>query len=324
MKAAIVSEAGAVPEYGDFPEPAVREGYGLVELVASGLHPVVRSIASGRHYGSTGAWPLVPGLDAVARTPDGDLVFTGFIEPPYGTMAERMASPAALRVPLPPGADPVRIAGGMNPGLSSWMPLTTRKAEVAELGTVVILGATGTAGGMAVQNARVLGARRVAGVGRNPEALERAAGAGAVVVPLRGNRDVDAASIAAALAGDAPSIVLDFLWGAPAEATFQALGRRGISEDAADIAYIQIGATAGAEAAVPASLLRSRRLRISGSGAGSGSIAKIVEQLPIYMRLIADGSVTVPTSPYPLSRIAEAWAASAQSGSRVVVIAEPA
>lgn len=320
MKAAVLREPDGTPEYGDFAEPAVGEGRELVTLVAAGIHPVVRSLAAGRHYGSSGGWPLIPGVDAVARTADGTLVYTGYVEFPYGTLAERMAVPSAMRLPLPAGADPVSIAGGLNPGLASWMPLVAHAAEVGQLGTVLVLGATGMAGVLAVQNARRLGAARVIGAGRNPSGLARAEAAGAATVPLGGDRPADAQALAAALDGATPSLVLDFLWGAPAESTFLALGRHGLGEDNADITYVQIGAPAGPEAAVPASLLRSRRIRISGSGAGSASIASIMEQLPIYMRLIAEGRVEVPTRSFPLSRVSDAWSAAAESGSRVVVV----
>ena len=101
MKAAIVKSPGATPEYGEFAEPTVEDGYELLGLVAAGLHPVVRSLASGGHYGSSGAWPLIPGVDAVARTASGDLILTGFVKAPYGTFAERMSVPKAMRmVPL--------------------------------------------------------------------------------------------------------------------------------------------------------------------------------------------------------------------------------
>jgi NADPH:quinone reductase-like Zn-dependent oxidoreductase len=320
MKAAVVRTADAAPEYGEFDEPLVREGRELVELVAAGIHPVVRSLAAGRHYGSTDAWPLIPGVDAVARTADGALIYTGFVEAPYGTLAERMAVPAAMRLPLPTGADPVQVAGGLNPGLASWMPLQARAAEIGTLGTVLVLGASGMAGVLAVANARVLGATRVIGAGRNPAGLARAAAAGATTVVLCGEREPDAASLASALAGTAPSLVLDFVWAAPAEATFLALGRHGLEEDPADIAYVQIGALAGPEASLPASLLRSRRMRISGSGAGSASLTDLLAQVPVYMRLIADGRVEIPVRTFPLSRIADAWNAAGQGGPRVVVV----
>jgi NADPH:quinone reductase-like Zn-dependent oxidoreductase len=320
VKAAILRAPDAAPEYGEFPEPQVGEGHELVELIATGIHPFVRSVATGRHYGSTGAWPLIPGVDAVARTADGELIFTGFVSPPYGTLAARMAVPAAMRFPLPNGADPIAVAAGMNPGLSSWMPLKARANAIGALGTVLVLGATGMAGTLAVQNARALGAEHVIGAGRDRERLARLADAGAKTIALSGERDADAASLASALEAATPSIVLDFLWGAPAEAAFVALGRRGLDEDRADIAYVQIGAIAGADASVPASLLRSRRIRISGSGAGSAQIADLMAQVPVYIQLIADHQVEVPTQIFPLSNIADAWNASSQSGNRVVVV----
>ena len=320
MKAAIIGAPDAPPEYGEFPEPLVGEGQEQVELVATGIHPFVRSVATGRHYGSTDVWPLIPGVDAVARTAGGDLIFTGYVQPPYGTLAERMAIPSAMRFSLPSGADPIAVAGGMNPGLSSWMPLKARANEIDALGTVLILGATGMAGSLAVQNARALGAERVIGAGRDRERLQRLANAGAKTVALSGDRDADAASLANALETATPSIVLDFLWGTAADAAFVALGRRGLDEDRANIAYVQIGQTAGANASVPASLLRSRRIRISGSGAGSAQIADVIAQLPAYMQLIAERRVEVPTRTFPLSDIANAWDAATRSGYRVVVV----
>jgi NADPH:quinone reductase-like Zn-dependent oxidoreductase len=207
----------------------------------------------------------------------------------------------------------------MNPGMSSWLPLLARTREVEKLGTVLILGVTGMAGLLAVQNAFALGAERVIGAGRSALGLKQAADKKAQTVPLTGERKSDATAIASALGSDAPSLILDFVWGEPAEATFDALGRaKFAAEDKADIAHVQIGSMAGAEASVPASLLRSRRVRISGSGLGSASMAEVMAQLPVYMKLIADGRVQVPTHVFPLSKVAEAWAFN-ESGSRAVV-----
>jgi NADPH:quinone reductase-like Zn-dependent oxidoreductase len=319
MKAAVMKSRDVTPEYGDFAEPIVGEGHELVELVAAGIHPVVRSLAAGSHYGSSGTWPLIPGVDAVARTPAGALIYTGFIRPPYGTLAERMAVPRTMRVPLPQSADPVKIAAGVNPGLASWLPLRARAREVEALGTVLILGVTGMAGTLAVQNANLLGATRVVGVGRSLTSLERAAKLGANVVAITADQNANAAAIVDALAGTAPSIVVDFLWGAPAETTFAVLARHGLEEDRADISYMQIGAMAGPEASLPASLLRSRRIRISGSGAGSASIAEVLAQASAYVQLIADGKIQVPTQTYPLSSIAQAWSASIENDRRIVI-----
>jgi NADPH:quinone reductase-like Zn-dependent oxidoreductase len=320
MKAAVMLSADSVPVYGDFAEPAAGPGSQVAELVAAGIHHVTRSVAAGRHYGSDGAYPIIPGLNAVARTPDGQLVFTSSAPPPYGTFAERIASPDAMRFPLPDGASPEAVAAGVNPGMASWLPLQARQAEAGKLTTVLVLGVTGVSGFLAAQNALLLGAARVVGAGRSRPGLDRAAAVGAEPVALTGDRDTDAEVLAAVLGGDAPGLVLDFLWGPVAETAFAALSRRGLREDTADIRYVQIGALAGPEAAVPSALLRSRKLTISGSGAGSVPAAEIKAQLPRYMQLIADGSVQVPFRTYPLSEVASAWTASAESGPRVVLV----
>lgn len=321
MKAALIDAPGDSARYGDFAEPGEHEGRQVVELVAAGIHPVVRSLASGGHYGSSDQWPLIPGVDAVVRSAEGVLAFSGYPQPPYGTLAERISVPSFLWMPLPESADPARVAGGVNPGMASWLPLQARRTEIGRLDTVLILGATGMTGFLALQNARILGATRVAGAGRDPGALADAAKAGATTVALSGDRERDAAAIVQALEGSSPDIVLDFLWGAPAESTFAALERRGLEADRADIAYVQIGAAAGPEAAVPAALLRSRKLRITGSGAGSGSVTDIIAQIPHYIQLISDGAVDVPIRTFPLSLVSEAWEAAERGRPRVVVLA---
>jgi NADPH:quinone reductase-like Zn-dependent oxidoreductase len=320
MKAAILPSADSDPVYGDFAEPPAGPGLEIVDLVAAGIHHLTRSVATGRHYGSGAGYPLIPGLNAVGRTADGQLVFTSSAPAPYGTFAERIASPGAMRFPLPDGASPEAVAAGVNPGMASWLPLKARQASAGKLGTVLVLGVTGMSGFLAAQNAALLGATRVVGAGRSRPDLDRAAAAGAETAALTGDRDTDAQTLATVLNGDAPGLVLDFVWGPVAEAAFQALGRRGLAEDTADISYVQIGALAGPEAAVPAALLRSRKLTIAGSGAGSIPAAEIKAQIPVYLQLIADGSVQVPVRTFPLSDVTAAWTASAESGPRVVLI----
>jgi NADPH:quinone reductase-like Zn-dependent oxidoreductase len=345
MKAAILHSADSVPVYGDFDEPEAGPDREIVTLVAAGIHQLTRSVAVGRHYSTGGVFPVIPGLNAVARTAGGDLVFTSSAPPPFGTFAERIASPAAMRFLLPAGAPAEAVAAGVNPGMASWLPLTARRAEAGPLGTVLILGVTGISGYLAAQNARLLGAARVIGAGRNPAGLERAAAAGAQTIALTGDRATDAAAIAEALGegapgtsapgtsapgtsapgtsasgAGAPGLVLDFVWGPVAETAFAALARSGFGEDDADIKYVQIGALGGPEAAVPSALLRSRKLTISGSGAGSVTAASIATQIPAYIKLIAEGSVQVPFRTFPLSDAGTAWTASSDSGPRVVLV----
>ena len=160
----------------------------------------------------------------------------------------------------------------------------------------------------------------MAGAGRDAQALAEAGEAGATTVALSGDRERDAAAIRQVLEGSSPDIVLDFLWGAPAESTFAALGRRGLEADRADISYVQIRAAAGPEAALPAALLRSRNLRIMGSGAAA-SLTDIIAEIPRYVQLIAEGAVNVPIRTFPLSLVSEAWEAAERGRPRVVVLA---
>src|SRR3984885_7140371 len=231
-----------------------------------------------------------------------------------------MASPEGMRFPLPHGAQAEAVAAGVNPGMASWLPLQARQAEAGKLGTVLVLGVTGISGYLAAQNARLLGADRVVGAGRSEAGLSRAAAAGADAVALTGDRDTDAAAIAEALGDDTPGLVLDFVWGPVAETAFAALGRRGLGEDTADIKYVHFGALGGAEAAVASWLLRSRKLTISGSGAGSVPASAIRTEIPAYIGLITDGSVQVPFRTFPLSDVGAAWTASADSAPRVVLV----
>jgi NADPH:quinone reductase-like Zn-dependent oxidoreductase len=310
--AAVVTAPETSPVRADFPEPTPLPGHHLLHLVGSGVHQVVRGLAAGRHYAGDNAYPLVPGVDAVARTADGRLVYTGFARAPWGTMAERMVTPFTLD--LPAGADPLAVAAGINPGASGWTVLADRRRETGALGTVLVLGATGMSGRMAVQSAVALGAERVVAAGRDPETLERLRGLGAVPVSLAGGPD----ELATAIAEHPPALVLDYLWGPVAEAAFTALGGNGPDESTPEIAYVQIGSVAGLRAALPAALLRSRRIRITGSGAGSVSKQRMLAEIPEVMARLADGSLTAPYTAYPLGRVAEAWAHRGRS--RAVVV----
>jgi NADPH:quinone reductase-like Zn-dependent oxidoreductase len=301
MRAVVLTSSTAQPLCTDFADPDPFPGREPLSLIGAGLHQVVKSLASGRHYGSDGAYPLVPGVDAVAERQDGTLVYTGYSRSPWGTMAETLATPFDL--PLPDGADPLAIAAGMNPAMAGFMPLMGHLQRRGELGTVLVLGATGMAGRAAVQSAIALGADRVIAVGRDEGSLAYLRQLGVETVAL----GADASALAAAVKSSAPSLVLDFVWGPVAEAAFSALGRRGMGEDDAEISYVQIGSLAGAEAGLPSSLLRSRRITISGSGAGSLSMSAILEQLPLVMHQLANGTITVPYTAYPMERIAEAW-----------------
>lgn len=254
----------------------------------------------------------MPGVDAVARTEDGALVYTGFSRAPWGTMADSMATRFAL--PLPTGCDPLAVAAGMNPAMSGFMPLMDHQEERGELGTVLVLGATGMAGRAAVQTAFALGADAVLAAGRDEQALAELRSLGAQGISISGSGE----ELERAIAANTPSLVLDYVWGPVAEAAFAALGRQGLAEDPRTISYVQIGSLAGEHAALPASLLRSRPIALRGSGAGSISTDALMSRLPRLLQLFADGTIDVPYTTYPLQSVGEAWAHAGRS--RAVVV----
>ncbi|HVV89802.1 MAG TPA: zinc-binding alcohol dehydrogenase family protein [Solirubrobacterales bacterium] len=316
MKAAVVESFDRPPRYGDFPDPiAGGEHEVVVEVLAAGLHPRVRSGASGTHYTSEGGLPLVPGVDAVGRRPDGSLVYFVADDNVAGTMAERAVMDIRRGVPLPDGVDAAAIAAAMNPGMSSWVGLR-RRAELAPGEAVLVLGATGNAGRMAVQIARHLGAGEVIAAGRNAETLALLPELGADrVVALGGEGAIDALGAAAAEV----DVVLDYLWGGPAEAAIPAIVRRREDRSRA-LRWVQIGAVAGPEIALPSAALRAANLQLMGSGQGSVSTAGIVAELPELAREIDAGTFAVDAEPVPLAEVEAAWERPVAPGRRLVFV----
>ena len=317
MHAAVVHSFDAPPRYEQFPSPQpTDDDEVVVSVIASGLHPRVRSQANGSHYTSTDELPLIPGIDGVGRLPTGELVYFVLPDTRIGAMAEQTVIDRRRSIALPLDTDPVLVAAGMNPGMSSWIALRKR-IELAPGATVLILGATGSAGQLAVQIARHLGAGRVIGAGRGADRLARLPALGAdELVSLEGSAD-DVAGRLGHAARDV-DVVIDYLWGLPAEAAIVALVRaradRGTRLD-----WIQIGSVAGPTAQIPSEALRAANLRIMGSGQGSVSTRDILSELPALATEIARGSFMLDVRAEPLARVAEVWVRPTAPGERVVL-----
>ena len=223
MRAAVVSELGRPPELGDVPEPAPGDGDVLLEVAASSLNPIDIAVGAGRFYGGHPPTPYVAGAEAVGRVGgdgDGGLVWAaggGIGVARAGALAERAAVPEVALTPVPEGADAeVAVALGIA-GMAGWLPLVWR-APVREGETVLVLGATGTAGLVAVQAARLLGAGRVIAAGRDPQRLARATEGGADEIVRIGETEDLARAFKRVSGGDGPTLVFDPLWGEPAMA----------------------------------------------------------------------------------------------------------
>src|SRR5271156_638431 len=262
MHAAVVTAFDTPPTYREFPTPTPQSpDEVLVDFRAAGLHPRVRSQADGSHYTSSGDLPLVPGIDGVGRTPDGTLRYFYLSDTNMGAMAEQTVIDQRRSVVLPDAADPILVAAGMNPAMSSWVALRLR-IEFQPGQTVLILGATGSAGQMAVQVAKRLGAGHVIGAGRNAQQLSALKDLGADTTVQLG--DAGGVSDLAHEARDV-DVVIDYLWG-PITADVMAAIASTRANPAQPLTWIEIGSVTDPSAVILSAALRAVRLQIVGSG----------------------------------------------------------
>ena len=312
MKAAVVSAFDHPPRYAEFPTPtASGPDEQVVEVIATGLHPRVRSQASGSHYTSTGELPFVPGIDGVARGADGKLRYFLLDDTTFGSMAEQTVIDVNRSITLPKHADPVAVAATINPAMASWMALR-RRIDAKPGQSVLVLGATGNAGRMAVQVAKLLGAGRIVATARDTERLAELPALGATdTVRLQ---DVDELG---KIAADV-DIVLDFLWGEPAATTMAAV-ITARPDRYTPLSWVQIGAVAGPTAPIPSAALRAARLQIVGSGQGSLSGRDYLAELPDLVKEIDKGRIHIDTRTVPLSQVEQAWTDATPTTQRVVL-----
>lgn len=306
MNAAVVSAFGEPPRYTTFADPSPQPGEEIVEVRAAGLHRIVRAIAAGKHYLSAGTPPFVPGLDGAGVLGDGRRVFFAASRPPFGTFAERSVALRSRCLPIPDTLDDVTAAAIANPAMSSWAALTVR-THMEPGAHVLVIGATGIAGALAVQIAKHLGAGRVVAAGRNREALDALMPCGAdALVPLGVEQDALVDAFRKELREHGIDVVLDYVWGTAAEAFFEAVTGKSV-EGARRIRYLQIGSMGGATAAVRGEMLRSSGLELMGSGFGSAPIERIFESIGAFFASAAGASFRIDVRAVPLRDVAVAW-----------------
>jgi len=305
MKAAIVVEAGKTPIYGHFKEPVPAPGEVLVTISAAALSPLVKGRASGQHYSSThGNLPFVVGVDGVGRLDDGRRVYFVLPRPPEGSMAEQTVVPLSQCVALPDGLDDVTAAAIANPGMSAWAALQER-ARLAAGETVLVNGATGTAGRLAVQIARHMGAKKVIATGRSVEALKELKILGAdVTIPIGAADDAFEDALKDQFHGGI-DVVLDYLWGASAERVIIAGAKAG--KEAVPIRFVQIGSVSASNITLPSAALRSSAIELMGSGIGSIPIDRLVKSIEALMHAAVPAGFVIATKTFPLSEVETVW-----------------
>lgn len=305
MKAAVVKGAGERPVHMEFEPPRAMPDHCLIDVTASALSRLAQARASGTHYSSGGRYPFVVGVDGVGRRDDGQRVYFFGPPAPFGAMAERTIAPDAHCVPLPDALDDVTAAAIAIPAMSSWAALTER-ARLAPGETVLVNGATGASGRLAVRIAKHLGAAKVVATGRNAGALEALQHAGAdAVVSLR----QDDAHLARALephfrAG--VDVVLDYLWGASAQALLIAAAKA--TPAGRRLRFVQIGSIGGADVLLPGAVLRATAIELMGSGLGSVSLPRLLVAVRGVFGAADAAGLAIDTRAVPLSAVDEHWA----------------
>lgn len=313
MQAAVVNVLGQSPSYASFPEPEIGPGEVLIHVRAAGLHPLVKALASGSHYASSGQLPMVPGVDGVGTLEDGSRVYFAFARRPWGAMSERTVVGREKCIPVPEGLEDVLAAAIANPGMSAWLSLKER-AGLASGETVLISGATGVAGRIAVQVARHLGAGRVIGSGRNVESLEQS-GVDAILrldQPEGEIRKAYAAEIEKGI-----DVVIDYLWGRPAELLLEGIEKGFRPDGSRSIRWVEVGTAAGKAITLPGATLRSVDLRLLGSGFGSVPMQGVLGAIPPLFSLAAQGVLEMNVEPTPLQDVEKAWTRKTE-GKRIV------
>ena len=311
MKAAVVTEAGKAPVYVNFETPVAKTGEELISVRASALSQFTKSRASGSHYSSDGGFPLVAGADGVGITRDGRRVYFVLPEAPFGALAELCPVEASRCIELPDSLDDVTAAAIANPGMSAWAALAER-AHLAAGETVLVNGATGTAGRLAVQLAKYLGAGRVIATGRNAVELEEVKKLGAdIVIPFAlgalnrsGAKDYENALKQVFASGI--NVVIDYLWGESAKMVIVAIAKA--VEDATPVRFVHVGGASGAEnIELPGAALRSSAIMLMGSGVKSLRLQVLLDAIRKVFDAVQPAGLKIATRVVPLSDVEKVW-----------------
>ncbi|MGB2669958.1 MAG: zinc-binding alcohol dehydrogenase family protein [Candidatus Acidiferrum sp.] len=318
MKAAVLHELGKPPRFEDFAEPEAGKDEAIVRVRSASLKAVDRQLASGSHFASPREFPVICGTDGVGLLADGTRVFFGGPRRPYGAMAQRTVAPAAFCFPVPDALDDATAAALPNPGVSALLTLQQR-AKVAVGEKVLILGATGVTGKLAVQIAKLLGAGRVIASGRNPHALEKLRELGADATIQLNQPDDELRKAFAQEAGDEGfRLVIDYVWGRPTEILLAAITRSEFAPIHAETRLVQVGESAAPTISLPAAVLRSTALTILGT-AGIPARDVLFAAMKQVLDWGAKGALQIETESVPLSDIEQVWQRPETGGRRLVV-----
>lgn len=318
MKAAVLHEIGGIPTYEDFPDPDASDGETVLDVVAVAVENIDKMIAAGTHFASTqftAQLPAIPGFDGVGTRSDGTLV--GFSNPraPYGALAEKTVTATSSVVPVPDGIDPAVAV--VLPSAMTGLAIKTAAGFTAGE-TVLIQGATGVAGRLAVKVAQLLGAGRIVGTGRDDDALRQLRDLGVDTVINTAVPDEALIRAFTDARGHGYDVVLDFLWGRPTELLLRALVPSELTM-AKPTRLIQVGETAGSTLTLAAESLRTSGVELYGVARGLDPTT-MMEAYRQVVQWAQAGTLTFDLERVPLSQIQTAWQRTDLRGRRLVVV----
>lgn len=319
MKAAVINQFGEIPHYTDFPDPIPGKDETLIDVKALVLENFEKGVAGGKHYSSKNMYPQFPaivGNRGVGTTPGGKMVGFGIMAPPYGAFAEKAV--VKQFTPIPEGID-AAIAAALPPSaLTSFLPLKYT-VNLQEGETVLINGATGVSGKVAIQIAKLLGAGKVIGTGRNDASLELLKSLGAdAVIDLKQPDEKLLEAFEKEGGEKGYDVVLDFIWGHPAELLMQSFVPKEAGFAKRRIRYVHIGGKAGLTISLNGEMLRTSGLELYGVGKISPS--GFSEGMKLVWEWIKDKKIIMDIEKVSLANIAEAWQRNDLQGKRIVII----
>jgi NADPH2:quinone reductase len=300
MKGAVVEQLGTLPVHRDVDEPSRAPGQTLIEVSAAPVNPIDLSTAAGTYPGGSPDTPYVTGREGVGRVLESDTFAEGtrVYGAGLGFMAERVAANDDQLVELPDaGVEDALAACFGVAGLAAWLSVEWR-GDLREGETVLVLGASGAVGVIAVQAAKLLGAGRVVAAGRSDKGLQRAQELGADATVKLGDHDDLAGALSEACHGQL-DLVIDPLWGEPAAAALKATSFGG--------RLVQLGQSAGPEATITSGSIRTKLVSILGH---TNFAAPPDVRNDAFLRMVrhaAAGELTVDYEALPLAQVAEAW-----------------
>lgn len=322
MKAAVLHHFGRAPRYEDFPDPALEHGELALRVRAVALENVDKAMARGSHFAARQFLPHLPaivGSDGIGMLEDGRLVGFGGVRPPYGSMAEMAPIPSTHVVPVPDGVDAATAAAVPSSALTSLFPLNWG-VKLRPDETVLINGATGFAGKLAIQVAKLVGAQRVVATGRDAASLRALPGLGAdAVIDLKQSDKPLAEAFAREAGTSRYDVILDFLWGRPTELLLAALVPHELGFARRRVRLVQIGEAAGQRIALPADALRTSGLEITGAGGGLTPEA-VAQGTSQVWEWIAAGKLKADIEQVPLKEVERAWKRTDLHGARIVIV----